>query len=171
LSHELDALCWLLGPPRRLSAIAAHASSLEIDTEDVAEMALEFESGAVASVHVDYVRRPARRSIELVGEQGVLRWDYQRNVIEHYAPSTRQWQIEEGDPAFERNHMYVDELRHFVACVRNATERPLIDGPQGAAILALALAALRSSSEGRTIELGAEDETTRGWLSSLKTRA
>jgi predicted dehydrogenase len=67
--------------------------------------------------------------------------------------------------------MYVDELRHFVACVRNATERPLIDGPQGAAILALALAALRSSSEGRTIELGAEDETTRGWLSSLKTRA
>jgi predicted dehydrogenase len=169
-SHELDALCWLLGPPRRLTAIAAHASSLEIDTEDVAEITLEFEAGSVGSVHVDYVRRPPKRSIELVGEQGVLRWDYHRNVIEHYAPSTRQWRIEEGDPTFERNQMYVDELRHFVACVRDDAKQPLIDGQQGAAILALALAALRSSSEARTIELASEDETTKGWLNSLKTR-
>src|SRR5437763_1616530 len=53
-SHELDALCWLVGAPRRVTAMASHVSSLEIDTEDVAEIVLEFGSGALGSVHVDY---------------------------------------------------------------------------------------------------------------------
>src|SRR5262249_47206669 len=29
-SHELDTVCWLLGPPKRLTALAAHVSRLEI---------------------------------------------------------------------------------------------------------------------------------------------
>src|SRR5262249_14827724 len=51
-SHELDALCWLLGAPRAVTAIAAHASALEVDVEDVAEVVFAFESGAIGSVHV-----------------------------------------------------------------------------------------------------------------------
>jgi predicted dehydrogenase len=171
-SHELDALCWLLGAPRRLTAMARHASSLEISTEDVAEIALEFESGAIGSVHVDYVRRAPRRSVELVGEHGVVRWEYERNRLELYTADTRQWRIEEGDPSFERNHMYMDELRHLVSCVRGARARPLIDGEQGAAVLAIALAALRSTAEGRSIDLAHEaDATIRQWLSHLKAAA
>src|SRR5207302_1510171 len=117
-SHELDALCWLLGPPRRLTAMTAHSGSLEIDTEDVAEIVLEFECGALGSVHVDYVRRPAQRTLELVGEQGVLRLDVTRNRIEHYIASSGQWRVEEGNPRYERNDMYSAELRHFVVCIR-----------------------------------------------------
>src|SRR5207245_1161733 len=64
LSHPLHALCWLLGAPRRVTALAAHASSLEIDTEDVADIALHFDAGQTASAHVDYLSRPPRRSIE-----------------------------------------------------------------------------------------------------------
>ena len=63
----------------------------EIDTEDVAEILMEFDNGGLGSIHVDYLRRPPKRSLELVGEQGVLRWDYQRNRVEHYAAATGQW--------------------------------------------------------------------------------
>jgi predicted dehydrogenase len=166
-SHELDALCWLLGPPRRVTAIAGHASSLELDVEDVAEIALEFETGVVGSVHVDYVRRPPRRTIEVVGERGVLRWEYERNRIEHYSIETRQWRIEQGDARYERNRMYLDELRHFVQSVRGEIERPLIDGDQGAAVLAVALAALRAARDGVTVDFRDEDVAVRGWLSSF----
>jgi hypothetical protein len=152
-SHELDALCWLLGPPRRVSAMTAHASTLEINTEDVAEILLEFERGALGSVHVDYVRRSPQRTLELIGEQGVLQLDVTRNRLEHHAAATGQWRVEEGSPTFQRNDMYLDELRHFVACVRGEVDRPLIDGEQGAAILAIALAALNSAARGRTVEL------------------
>jgi predicted dehydrogenase len=167
-SHELDALCWLLGAPRRVTALVAHASTLEVETEDVAEIILQFETGALGSAHLDYVRRPATRQIEVIGENGVLRWHQHANRLEHYLADTRQWRVEEGDPAYERNQMYVDELHHVVRCVRGELERPMVDGEQGAAVLAVALAALRSAAEGSTIDFGDADDTTRAWLSRLR---
>lgn len=166
-SHELDALCWLLGAPRRLTAIATHSSTLGLDVEDAAEIAVEFESGALGSVHVDFIRRPARRRIEIVGEGGVLQWEFQRNRLEHYSVTTGQWRVEYGDTRFERNQMYLDELRHFAACARGEVQKPLIDGEQGAAVLAIALGALRSAATGGSIDFQATGTVTRLWLSHL----
>jgi predicted dehydrogenase len=166
-SHELDSLCWLLGAPSRVMAMAAHASSLEIDTEDTAELLLQFPNGPLASVHVDYLRRPPSRSLEIVGEDGVLRWEYDTNRILRYTPATRQWRVEEGDSRLRRNDMYLAELQHFAACVRGEIDRPLIDGRQGAAILAIALAALKSSKEGKAIDLDKQGAPVTAWLSSL----
>lgn len=167
-SHDLDALCWVLGAPHRVTAMAVHTSALEIDTEDVADIVLEFDNGALGSVHVDYVRRQPKRTLELVGEEGVLRWDYFANRLEHYAALSRQWRVEEGDARIERNDMYLAELRHFVGCIRDEVERLRVDGEQGAAVLAVALAALRSAAEGRSIDLREEH---RQWLSSLNPKA
>jgi predicted dehydrogenase len=167
LSHALHAVCWLLGAPRRVTAVAARASALEIDTEDVADILLQFQPGQTATVHVDYLSRPPRRGIELVGEDGLLRWDFDQNRLAQYLPGARQWRIEEGDPRFERNDMYLAELRHFVGCVRGEIERPLVDGQQGAAVLAIALAAQRAASDGRTVDVWDADECTRAWLTSL----
>lgn len=167
-SHELDALCWLMGAPRRVTAIAAHASTLELDVEDVAEIAFGFETGATGSVHVDLVRRPRRRGIEIVGERGVLRWDYDRDRLEQFDAQVGQWRVEQGDPQFERNAMYKDELRYFASWVRREVGAgPIADGEQGAAVLATALSALRSASEGRTVDFRAEGEAVRGWLGRL----
>lgn len=166
-SHELDAVCWLLGTPRRVVAFAAHASSLEIDTEDVAEILLQFADGCLASVHVDYVRRSPQRTIEVVGEEGILRWEYHANRLVRYVPAARQWRLEVGDPDLSRNDMYVAELAHFAACARGEIDRPLIDGQQGAAILAIALASLRSSETGQAIDLQAQGEPVTAWLRSL----
>jgi predicted dehydrogenase len=166
-SHELDALCWLLGAPRRVTAIAAHASSLEIDTEDTAEIVLQFESGPIGSVHVDYVRRAQHRSIELVGEGGVLRADYGRNCVEQYVAATGQWRVEEGDPRLDRNQMYLDELRHFASCVSGEMARPLVDAQQGAAIVALSVAALEAARDGRSRDFDTADEPASQWLSAL----
>jgi predicted dehydrogenase len=167
MSHELDALCWLFGAPSRITGMAAHASSLEIDTEDVADFVLQFHGGFLGTLHVDYVRRPPGRSLEVVGEGGALRWEYHTARLWRYAPGNRQWWVEEGDPRFERNQMYLDELRHFASCVRGEIEQPLIDGEQGAGVLAIALAGLRSSATSRAIDLQAEGEPVISWLKSL----
>jgi predicted dehydrogenase len=167
-SHELDALCWVLGAPRRVSGLTARRGGLEIDTEDVAEITLEFASGALGSVHVDYLRWPPRRSLELIGDRGILRWDYTVNRLEHYSATSSQWRVEDGDPRFERNDMYLDELRHFAACVRGEVEQPLIDGEQGAAVLVVALAALESAATGRVVDLSAVGEPISEWLGRLE---
>jgi predicted dehydrogenase len=153
-SHELDAVYWLLGEPASVTAVTAHVSALEIDTEDVAEIVLTFPSGALASIHLDYVRRPARRQVEIVGEEGVVRWEYDANRILRYAPATREWLVEEGDPRFERNDMYVAELREFAALARGEGQTRLgANARQGAAVLRIALAALQSAHEGRRVDV------------------
>jgi len=80
-SHELTRCYWLLGAPASVTAVTGHASSLDIDTEDVAEMVLSYPNGVLASVHVDYVRREARRTLEVVGEAGILRWEYEATAL------------------------------------------------------------------------------------------
>ena len=77
LSHDLDALCWVLGPPTRVTAFARRSGALEVDVEDVAEITLQFAGGTLGSVHVDMVRQPPRRFLEVTGEAGVVRWDYE----------------------------------------------------------------------------------------------
>ena len=126
-------------------------------------------SGPLASVHVDYVRRPAARSIELVGENGVLRWDYDQHRLWHYTPESGQWRLEEGERTFERNAMFVAELQHVAECIAGRVREPLVDGAQGAAILAIALAALRSSATGCTVDLAQEGAPVTTWLSRLGT--
>lgn len=168
-SHELDAICWLLGRPAKVSCLAARVSSLEITTEDVAEIAVQFAGGTLASVHVDYLRRPPRRSIEILGEDGILRWEYDENRLLVYAPATAECRIEAGDPRFERNDMFLAQSRAVAARVAGGTdpaESPLATGSEGAAILALALGALRSAAEGRTINLESDEESA-PWLKAL----
>jgi predicted dehydrogenase len=169
-SHEIDALCWLIGTPSRLSAMSARASALEIDTEDVAELSLQYDRGLLATVHMDYLRRLPKRGIELIGRDGILRWEYDDNRLARWTPTTTSWLIEQGDPRFDRNHMFLAELAHVAACLRGEIERPLIDGEQGAAVLALALASLQSARDGRVIDLNCEGEPVRTWLSSLEPR-
>ncbi|HET6316233.1 MAG TPA: Gfo/Idh/MocA family oxidoreductase [Chloroflexota bacterium] len=166
-SHEIDSLCWLLGAPHAVTAVARNASSLEIDTEDVAEIILEIPSGALASVHVDYVRRPARRSIEIVGEDGVLRWEYEANRVMRYAAGSQEWIVEEGNPRAKRNDSFLSELRDLQARVNGEPSGVGATGEQGAAVLAIALAALDSSAEGRRIDLSREPEPMQQWLKTL----
>jgi predicted dehydrogenase len=165
-SHELDSVCWLLGAPVRVLAAASHASSLEVDTEDVAEVVLSYGDGAIASVHVDYVRRPPRRTVDILGEEGTLRWEPDANRVLHYASATRQWRLEESSPTFSRNDMFTAAMCDFLFAIQ---AQPSIgaDGEQGAAILSVALAALRSADSGTAIDLRNESDSVRQWLSRL----
>src|SRR5215475_10226426 len=77
LSHPIDYLRWLLGEVACVGASTATRSGLEIDVEDTALIQLEFTSGALASVCLDYVRRPMQHSLTIVGREGVIKWDYE----------------------------------------------------------------------------------------------
>ena len=78
--HELDYVRWLMGNVTEVCALSGKLSSLEIDSEDTAEILLRFESGAFGSVHLDYVRRDRDCRLEIVGEEGTLEWSYQRHA-------------------------------------------------------------------------------------------
>ncbi len=148
--HEFDYLTWLLGMPREVFAYAGKVSTLEIDTEDTADVLMRFDFGAVANVHLDYLQRTYRRSCELIGEDGVIAWDYISQSVTVYGKDDRRMEVFQESINAERNQMFVDELRHFARCVE-AGEPPVLDAAGARAVLGVALAAKASAAEGRPV--------------------
>ena len=55
-------------------------------------------------------------------------------------------------PSFERNQLFLGEMRHFLACLRRE-EAPLVDLREGRRSLLIGLAAARSLETGRAEEV------------------
>ncbi len=146
LCHPLDYVRYLLGvtaadDPQVLRAWAGHISALELQgVEDSAEIVLGFAQGAVASIHVNYIQRPPRHDLEVVGSQGTVRWDYASGQALLLGPDGTPQAQASLPPGWERNTMFLDEMRHFVALVRGEEpSRCTLD--DGIAALRLALEA------------------------------
>ncbi len=151
--HEFDYLTWLLGSPREVFAYASRVSSLEIDTEDNADVLLRFDDGAVANVHLDYLQRTYRRACDIVGEDGVIAWDYISQSVTVYGKDDRRMEVFQESINTERNQMFVDEMRHFGRCVETG-DSPMLDAAGGRAILEVALAAKAAAAQGRPVPVG-----------------
>lgn len=112
-SHEFDYLPWLLGPVAAITGYTAHSGCLEISTEDVAVATLRFDSGALATVQVDYIQRHYRRRYHISGDAGTIEWDYSRGTVAHYSAAsntTREYQAGLADI----NAMYVEQMAHVL---------------------------------------------------------
>jgi predicted dehydrogenase len=151
LSHPFDYLRWLLGEVTAVSAEVTRRSDLEIDVEDTAVVLLRFASGALATVSLDYVQRPRRHELEIVGTAGTARWIDTTGAAELWAHAGGRASF---TPArgFGRNTMFVDEMRHFLACV-GGDEPPLCALADGVAALRIVVAARSAASEGRSVAL------------------
>ena len=147
--HELDYLYWLLGDVTGISAMMGHLSSLEIDTEDVADMLLQFASGAIGTVHVDYVSRSYDCRLEIVGEQGSIAWSFQGADVRWFTASEQRWQSLSW-PRYDVNRMYVDQLQHFLDVLDGRTTS-INDVRSARRVLAVALAAKQAAESGRRV--------------------
>jgi predicted dehydrogenase len=142
-SHELDYITWLLGKPSDVICMAGKVSTLEVDVEDCADVLLRFANTAQAAVHLDFVQRGYSRSCKLVGELGTALWDFTWHEVRVFSAQANTWQS--FAYSFEPNDMYVSEVKHFFQCIARG-EKPLVDLPQAAAVLKLALAAKSSAA-------------------------
>lgn len=142
LSHELDYTRWIMGEVQTVSAQTSLLSGLEMDVEDTAEITLKFTSGAFGSVHVDMIQRTPARTCKLIGSEGTLVWDGLAHTVKCF--SAGAWEDIYTPQNLDRNGMYIEEIRHFLHCVRTG-ETPLVSGEDGKRVLEIALAARRSS--------------------------
>lgn len=143
LIHELDYVRWLGGEVQKVSGFLGRLSHLEIDTEDVAEIMLQFEKGAIGNVHVDYVQRVATRNCQIIGDQGSITWDALKNEVHLFEVRNPEWQLLKQEE-FDRNDMYLAEMKHFLACIEGK-EESIVDIEDGAKTLKVALFACKSA--------------------------
>jgi predicted dehydrogenase len=155
LCHPLDYLRWLLGECQ-VSWAMLSTNGLGLPVEDTAEIGLKFASGAIGSVHLDYVQRPPRHTLEIVGTRGTIRWDNADGEAQLYRASSLVgdlptgegqgggWQTFPAPTGFERNRMFLDEIRNFIAVMRGEAE-PVCTLDDGIRALELALAVRQSA--------------------------
>ena len=163
LTHPLDYLRYLIGEVDELWSFNGHISSLQLDVEDVAEIGLKFKNGAIGGVHLNYVQRPPRHTLEIVGANGTLKWHNADGIL-HFsnsslpfgsysdlppAPVVQTFSPPEG---FERNQLFVAQTRHFLAVVRGEAE-PICTLEDGVMALRLARAAYESQRTGRVVKI------------------
>ncbi len=163
LSHELDYLLWLFGDVASVTAMLSHLSDLEVDTEDTANLLLQFAPaggaldgtpGVVASVSLDYARRDVVRRCTVIGTNGTLEWDGVRGTVRQFDAKTREWSVCCDAPS-ERDATYRAEWEDLYACIGTG-RTPRANFDAGVAVLRVVDAARRSSESRRTVVLVAD---------------
>jgi len=152
-THELDYALWLFGMPRKVYAVGGHLSDLSVDVEDSVSVLMSCgDEGKHFPVHVhlDYVQRPPQRVCEVVGDAGKVRYDFYSNRVEFFDLHARTCEVMEFT-GFDRNDMFLDELRHFLAALRGET-RPLVDLREAVRSLRISLAADESLQKGTMVQ-------------------
>lgn len=147
LCHPFDYLRWIFGEVRTLSASAVPALHLGLTVDSCAEVGLVFDSGLLASVHVDFIQRPTQHSLFVVGTDGTLEWNAVDGSLVHTtvgADVLKRWN---PAPEFERNTMFIDEMRHFLATIRGESS-PVSNLQDGVRALEIVSAARKMAGFG-----------------------
>jgi UDP-N-acetylglucosamine 3-dehydrogenase len=161
-THDVDILSFVAAErPIRVSAETARR--VHEEHEDLLFGLLSFRSGTVGMVHVDWLTPAKRRTLTVVGEEGMFELDYlsQRltftrstdttnpRLIAGYAPT---FEGESIDLPLETHEPLAKELDAFLTVIRDGSP-PTVDAEDGRWAVVLADALLRSARERRTIEL------------------
>jgi predicted dehydrogenase len=117
LCHPFDYLRWLLGEIDAVTAVAARRNPLGVAVDTCADVSLEFASGASGHVHLNFIQRPAEHHITFVGTTGTVTWNQGDHTARLFTAASGQWQASPPPVGFERNSMFLDEMRHFLACI------------------------------------------------------
>ena len=149
--HELDYMSWIMGNVKSVFCTSRKMSSLKMDAEDLAEMVVEFKSGAVGEIHLDCFRPLYERSCEFIGEDGIGFWSFQNKVAKIYQAKKKKWYLL-GDSSKNDSDMYVNEIKHFINCILGK-EDPFVSFDEGRKSLNIALAAKKSSELKKVILL------------------
>lgn len=124
--HELDLIYWYFGKPDRLWAVGGKLSNLNIDVEDTVGVLLEQKflgHKFPVSLNISFVQKYPLRKMLIFGEHGKIEWDIIRSEIEvedltHNSRETYQ------DINYDRNSLFISEIRHFVECL-STTKDPI----------------------------------------------
>ena len=155
LIHDVDLAGWFFGLPQQVFCAAGHRSHLEIDVEDVAAMICTSAGGPLVEIHMNYLERPARRGFVILGEEGAMEWEGTNGLLTVRRRDENAPQMSSPPPGFERNDMFLEEMRHVLGVLDGREPNDRIPLAAGRDALTVVDAAKRSARTRRSVGLGA----------------
>ena len=153
--HDLNYLHWLFGRFDSLYAIGGKTSELEINAEDNVSVLLQSAAGVAISAHMDFLQRPRRRTLAVIGEEGSAVWDAESHSLQWVSCDGKREELGPSRP-FERNRMFLDAMADFLRCVQSSG-LPRTNVAEGIADLCLVDTIRRSFAHQRAERVAYDD--------------
>jgi predicted dehydrogenase len=134
LSHELDYVRWFGGDVKAVNALYNHISELDTNVEDLAEIILQFNSGAIGSIHLDFLQHQPYRMLKIIGQNGMLAWNGMDHLVHHFSNDANRWECLYCGTRDELKLAYIRELQYFIDCIH---EDRMIDSAEALETLRL----------------------------------
>ncbi len=148
LIHEFDYMYRLFGKPQKIAALYNNSGALQIETEDVAEVLIQFESGSLGTIHLDYLQQKLIRNCVITGYGGTIKW----NLAENSVNWINKNKIENSYDykTFERNDRFVDIMKAFLQNEKDDRLTSLSDGLES---LKMVLSAKKSAETNQFVSM------------------
>ena len=150
LIHEIDYAGWIFGWPKAVQASVRNLGRLGIEADEVAGLMWETEDGCVVSVSLDYLTRPSRRRMTVMGEWGTLEWDAVENTITVF-PVKDAVRVERSQQT--RDAIFLEQDHAFINTAQGICDPRLATGQDGVRALAVCDAARRASASSQQEEV------------------
>ncbi len=124
LSHQIDSLYWLFGKIKMIYNIKTFGH-LGLNVDTASDYLLQFSNNIVGYCHVDYLQKPHKRSLKIIGLKKTLCFDYFKNRL---TITNRLGEKKTYKNFSTKNNMYIEEVKFFLNSIRHGTRvRPNID--------------------------------------------
>ncbi|HXT84500.1 MAG TPA: Gfo/Idh/MocA family oxidoreductase, partial [Verrucomicrobiae bacterium] len=122
---ELNWLTWTFGNIKNLAAMKRKISKLESDIDDIYATMLEFDKGIIGNLVVDVLSRVPYRSLKIIGEDGIILWEWTEKKVKVFRTSTSTWEEFLEPPGIKiegyvaEEDAYIEEMSSFIAGLQN----------------------------------------------------
>lgn len=138
--HDIDIILDIVDS--EVERIDAKGVTVLTNDTDIANARITFKSGCVANVTASRVSLKVERKMRLFMPNCYVSVDFQNRVLSQYRKGDKEMfpgvpEIVGEESVFESGDALMEEIKHFVACVREGRE-PLVSGQAGRRALATA---------------------------------
>ena len=117
LCHPFDYVRFLFGDVEKVQGWTGKVGGLSIPVESIAEATMLMKSGIHVTVHVNFIERPPRHFLDVIGTEGRMTWQNITGSVILEKPGLPPSEYFVPEPNFERNTLFLLEMEHFLATI------------------------------------------------------
>ncbi len=106
----------------------------------------------MGELQLNFFQGPEFRSCKIIGIDGIIYWDSNTNIVKIYDNSKKKWSNKIILDNYDRNLMYMKELKYFIKCVKQ-NKKTLNDVDKSSKILKTSLEMFKSSKSGKVMKI------------------
>jgi len=150
--HEIDYLYWFFGKPRSIYSVTGKFSDLETTVDDYSSSIMKFKQNITTEMHLDFFLGHEYKRCKIKGTKGIIFWNSVYNEVKFFDAKKKRWKMILKLKNFERNDMYVDEIKYFLKHVKNR-KKPMNSLDEGIDTMKIALNIIKSGKTKKVIEI------------------